>query len=106
MFVATIGFGIGLDTALFRKAAALLLIAAGLVLMVPRLQVAFAGMRGPVGGWAGNRFGGFSNDWPSGQLKLGLLLGARFGVQVSPTPGAARPCSRRKGTDLRGITLT
>lgn len=105
MFVATIGFGIGLDTALFRKVAALLLIAAGLVLMVPRLQVAFAGMAGPVGGWAGNRFGGFQTTGLSGQFALGLLLGAVWSPCVGPTLGAASVLASQ-GTDLAQVTLT
>ena len=35
LFVATIGFGLGLDTDVFRKGAALLLVGLGLVLMLP-----------------------------------------------------------------------
>jgi len=38
LFVATIGFSIGLDAGIFRGVAALLLLAGGVVLMVPRLQ--------------------------------------------------------------------
>lgn len=41
LFVATIGFFIGLDMAVFRTGAATLLILVGAVLLVPRLQVWF-----------------------------------------------------------------
>ena len=109
MFVATIGFGIGLDTALFRKAAAVLLIAAGLVLMVPRLQVAFAGAAGPLSNWADNRFGGFQSSGQtsglSGQFALGLLLGAVWSPCVGPTLGAASVLASQ-GKDLAQVTLT
>ena len=38
LFVATIGFAIGLDTSVFRLVSAVLLIAIGTVLLVPRLH--------------------------------------------------------------------
>ena len=42
MFIATIGYGIGLDAGFFRLFAALLLIAIGTILLVPQLQTQFA----------------------------------------------------------------
>jgi cytochrome c biogenesis protein CcdA len=42
LFVASIGFAIGLDTGIFRTVAAVLLMAVGAVLMVPRFQTGFA----------------------------------------------------------------
>ncbi|MEQ1653312.1 MAG: cytochrome c biogenesis protein CcdA [Hyphomicrobium sp.] len=104
MFVATIGFGIGADAALFRKGAAVLLIAAGLVLMVPRFQVAFAGAAGPLSNWADNRFGGFQTSGLSGQFALGLLLGAVWSPCVGPTLGAASVLASQ-GTDLGQVAL-
>ncbi len=104
MFVATIGFGIGLDAALFRKAAAVLLIGAGLVLIVPRFQMAFAGAAGPISGWADNRFGGFKTSGLSGQFALGLLLGAVWSPCVGPTLGAASVLASQ-GKDLAQVAL-
>ncbi len=104
MFVATIGFGIGLDAFLFRKAAALLLIAAGLVLVVPRFQVAFAGAAGPISGWADSRFGGFRTSGLNGQFALGLLLGAVWSPCVGPTLGAASVLASQ-GKDLLQVAL-
>lgn len=104
MFVATIGFGIGLDAILFRKAAAVLLIAAGLVMVVPQLQVAFAGAAGPISGWADNRFGGFKTSGLSGQFALGLLLGAVWSPCVGPTLGAASVLASQ-GKDLLQVAL-
>src|SRR5262245_49343952 len=60
LFVATIGFSIGLDTGVFRAAAAVLLMGIGLVLLVPRFQAQVALAAGPVSNWTEQRFGGFS----------------------------------------------
>src|SRR4051812_1051234 len=51
VFVATIGFSIGLDMTVFRMAAAVLLILVGAVLLVPRFQTQFATTAGPVSNW-------------------------------------------------------
>ena len=48
LFVATIGFSIGLDGDVFRRAAAVLLILVGIVLMVPVMQVRLATAAGPM----------------------------------------------------------
>ena len=48
LFVATIGFAIGLDAGVFRMAAAIVLVAVGFVLVMPRLQVGIAVAAGPV----------------------------------------------------------
>lgn len=104
LFVATIGFGIGADAALFRKIAAVLLIAAGLVLMVPRFQMAVAGAASPIGAWTDNHFGGFSTSGPSGQFALGLLLGAVWSPCVGPTLGAASVLAAQ-GEDLAQVGL-
>src|SRR5215207_3440529 len=52
LFVATVGFALGLDGSLFRSVAAVLLILVGGVLLVPRLQVQLATAAGPIGNWA------------------------------------------------------
>jgi cytochrome c biogenesis protein CcdA len=89
IFVATIGFSLGLDTTVFRSAAAVLLILVGVVLLVPRFQTRFATAAGPVGNWAHHRLGGFSASGISGQFGVGLLLGAVWTPCVGPTLGAA-----------------
>jgi cytochrome c-type biogenesis protein len=48
LFVATMGFAMGLDTDVFRTVSAILLIAVGVLLLVPRLQEQFAVAAGPV----------------------------------------------------------
>ncbi len=49
LFVATVGFAVGLDAGLFRTAAALLLVGIGAVLMAPGLQARLAVAAGPSG---------------------------------------------------------
>ncbi|TAN09780.1 MAG: cytochrome c biogenesis protein CcdA [Rhizobiaceae bacterium] len=89
LFVATIGFSLGLDTGVFRNIGALLLLAIGVVLLVPRLQTQLAVAGGPVGGWADRSFGGFAPHGLRGQFAVGLLLGAVWSPCVGPTLGAA-----------------
>lgn len=105
LFVATIGFSIGLDMTLFRTTAATLLIVVGVVLLVPRLQVGFASATGPVSNWTQNRFGGLSTSGISGQFGVGLLLGAVWTPCVGPTLGAASVMAAR-GENLAMVTLT
>lgn len=89
LLIATAGFAIGLDAGVLRYVAALLLIAVGLVLLVPRLEARFAF----VSGRAGSALGGLSNrfavEGARGQFLLGLALGAVWSPCVGPTLGAA-----------------
>lgn len=105
LFVATVGFAVGLDAALFRTAAALLLVGIGAVLMLPNLQARLAVAAGPVGTWTEERFGGFSTTGLSGQFGVGLLLGAVWSPCVGPTLGAASVLAAR-GESLGAVALT
>src|SRR5215470_5301081 len=57
MFVATIGYTIGLDADVFRYMAAVLIVAIGLVLMLPGFQAQLAVASGPIANWTDARFG-------------------------------------------------
>ncbi|MGE7153049.1 cytochrome c biogenesis CcdA family protein [Methylorubrum rhodesianum] len=105
LFVAAIGFAIGLDGDLFRKVAAALLLALGLVLIVPAAQTRLATAGGPVSDWAERRFGGFSTAGLTGQFAVGLLLGAVWSPCVGPTLGAASLLAAQ-GRDLGSVALT
>ncbi len=105
LFVATIGFAIGLDTGVFRTAAALLMIGIGAVLLVPQFQAQFALASGPLSGWTEERFGGFSTSGLSGQFAVGVLLGAVWSPCVGPTLGAASVMAAR-GENLGEVALT
>jgi cytochrome c biogenesis protein CcdA len=105
LFVATVGFSIGLDTDVFRYVAAALLVAIGAVLLIPPFQAQFAVAAGPVSNWAGQRFGGFSTGGLGGQFALGLLLGAVWSPCVGPTLGAASVLAAQ-GRHLAEVAVT
>lgn len=105
LFVATVGFAIGLDAGAFRLAAAVLLGAMGMVLIVPALQSRLAVAAGPVGNWAEQRFGGFSTTGLGGQFAVGLLLGAVWSPCVGPTLGAASVLAAQ-GENLAQVAMT
>jgi cytochrome c biogenesis protein CcdA len=105
MFVATIGFGLGLDLAFFRSGAAFMMIVFGLVLMAPSMQTRLAAAAGPVGNWAERRFGGFREEGWTGQFLVGVLLGAVWSPCVGPTLGAASVMAAQ-GQNLAEVFLT
>ena len=105
LFVATIGFAIGLDGDVFRKLAALVLLVLGLVLIVPAAQNRLAFAAGPVSNWAEQRFGGVSTAGLTGQFAVGLLLGAVWSPCVGPTLGAASLLAAQ-GRDLASVAFT
>ncbi len=105
LFIATIGFSIGLDGDVFRTAAAILLVLVGAVLVVPRFQAQFALAAGPLSGWTEERFGGFSTGGLGGQFAVGLLLGVVWSPCVGPTLGAASVLAAQ-AQDLHSVALT
>jgi len=105
LFVATVGFAMGLDTGVFRAVSAVLLIGVGLVLLVPRLQEQFALAAAPVNNWAGGYADNFTPGGLAGQSGLGLLLGAVWSPCVGPTLGAASVLAA-KGENLPQVALT
>jgi cytochrome c biogenesis protein CcdA len=105
LFVATIGFSVGLDSDFFRSIAAVLLLLVGAVLIVPALQARLSMASAPLGNWAQERFGGTSRHGPTGQFGVGLLLGAVWTPCVGPTLGAASVLAAQ-GRDLFQVSLT
>jgi cytochrome c-type biogenesis protein len=105
LFVATVGFAIGLDQDLFRSIAAVLLVLVGGVLLMPRLQLQLAAAAGPVGNWAQAHAGGLSPHGLSGQFAVGVMLGAVWSPCVGPTLGAASVLAARS-EDLTSVALT
>jgi cytochrome c biogenesis protein CcdA len=105
LFVATIGFAIGLDQEVFRSAAAVLLIAVGGLLLLPRLQGQLALAAGPVSNWIQSSSGEPSRSGLRGQFLVGLLLGAVWAPCVGPTLGAASVLAAR-GESLGAVALT
>ncbi|ACS39105.1 cytochrome c biogenesis CcdA family protein [Methylorubrum extorquens] len=105
LFVATVGFAIGLDAGIFRTGAAIMLILIGLVLIIPAAQTRLAVAAGPVSNWTENRFGNFSTAGLLGQFGVGVLLGAVWSPCVGPTLGAASLLASQ-GRDLGIVALT
>jgi len=106
LFIATIGFSIGLDAGLLRSVAAVLLVLMGCVLIMPPLQQRVAVAAGPVSNWAEQQFGGFSIPGIAGQFCVGLLLGAVWSPCVGPTLGAMpAPSFQWSATLTRRILL-
>ncbi|AYG59001.1 cytochrome c biogenesis CcdA family protein [Rhizobium jaguaris] len=105
IFVATIGFSIGLDMTLFRILSAVLLIVTGAILVLPPLQAGFATATGPFSDWAQSRFRGSPTAGIGGQFGVGLLLGAVWTPCVGPTLGAASVMAAR-GENLTAVTVT
>ena len=74
LFVATIGFSIGLDGDAFRTAAAILMIGVGLVLTMPTLQIRLAVASGPISNWADQRISGIQSHGLGASPTSSLLL--------------------------------
>src|SRR4051794_29445638 len=89
LFVATIGFSLGLDSELFRTIAAVLLLIVGIVLVVPPLQARLSLATAPLGNWMEQRFGGGTKRGLPGQFGVGVLLGAVWTPCIGATLGAA-----------------
>ncbi len=105
LFVATIGFAVGLDGGFFRFVAASLLIVIGTVLVVPALQQRFAVAAGPVSNWADQALGTYAGPGVLGQFGVGIVLGAVWSPCVGPTLGAASLLAAQ-GKDLGQVALT
>jgi cytochrome c-type biogenesis protein len=104
LFVATVGFAIGLDAEWFRAVAAVLLIGFGVVMLSGWLQRRFSG--------ATASFASFGDGWLRrvrveslrGQLIVGLLLGLVWAPCVGPTLGAAATLASQ-GKNLAQVAL-
>jgi cytochrome c biogenesis protein CcdA len=104
LFVATIGFAIGLDGDAFRSAAAILMIIIGVVLATPMLQMRLAVAGGPISNWADQRIPRIQSGGVAGQFSIGLLLGAVWSPCVGPTLGAASLLAAQ-GSSLGQVAL-
>lgn len=105
LFVAIIGYSIGLDADMFRSAAAALMIGVGTVLLVPRFQAQLALAGAPLANWSDRHFGGARQVGLAGQVSVGLLLGAVWSPCVGPTLGAASILAAQ-GRDLSQVGAT
>lgn len=106
LFVATIGFAIGLDGNTFRAFGAVLMIGIGFILLVPQWQMRLATAGAPLATWSEKRFGArLGKGGLGGQIGVGLLLGMVWSPCVGPTLGAASVLAAR-GENLGMVALT
>lgn len=104
LFIATLGASIGLDPGVLRQAAAVLLVAFGIVLLVPALQTRFAMATAGIGASGNGLLSRISGTGWSGQFAVGLVLGLIWSPCVGPTLGAATTLASQ-GRDLAQIAL-
>ena len=107
LFVATLGFVLGIDGQLFQFLSASLLIAVGTVLVMPRLQSQFASLLNPVRALLEQKAHGLAATGPCGQFGLGVLLGGAWTPCTGPTLGAAAlmAATRHDGAEAGFIML-
>jgi cytochrome c-type biogenesis protein len=105
LFVATVGFAVGLDGDSLRFVAAALLIGLGVIMLAPGLQARISAAGGPISDRLNGAFGGLAHGGMFGQFGVGLLLGAVWSPCVGPTLGAASVLAAR-GEDLSAVTAT
>jgi cytochrome c biogenesis protein CcdA len=105
LFVVTIGYSIGINADTLRYLAAIVAVAIGLLLMLPRAQAQLAAASGPIANRTDRRFGGKTGNGLTGQFGVGLLLGAVWSPCVGPTLGAASLLAAQ-GQDLLQVGAT
>ena len=95
--LATFGVSLGLDPDTFRTVGAVLLIAFGAVLLVPRLQSAFARLTAGVSASGNSVLARIPGEGLTGQFLIGAVIGIVWSPCVGPTLGAATTlASQRK----------
>jgi len=104
LVIATIGASLGLDPDTFRMVGALLLIAFGLVLLMPRLQNAFARLTSRLSDSGNNVLARITGEGLTGQFLVGSVLGIVWSPCVGPTLGAATTLASQ-GKSLPQIAL-
>ncbi len=102
LFVATVGFAVGLDGDLFRGISAVLLAIVGVVLLSGGLQQRFAMATGGVSDAGSRLIARITPSGLQGQFVLGVLLGAVWSPCVGPTLGAASILAAQ-GRDLASV---
>ena len=105
LFVATVGFAIGLDGDLFRTIGGAIMVIIGAILIIPGAQRFLATAGGPLTTWAHEPMRRLEGKGPFGQALMGLLLGLVWAPCVGPTLGAASVLAAQ-GEDLGMVTLT
>jgi cytochrome c-type biogenesis protein len=98
IFVATLGYGIGLDPAALRLGVAALLVAVGVVLLVPAFQARLAHATGAIATGGQLVLDRCRPSGLAGQFLIGAALGAIWVPCSGPTLGAAVGLAAQGGT--------
>lgn len=89
LFVNTVGYAIGLDDQRLAQIGALMMIAFGLVLIVPRFSAAFSTATAGFAASADTRLTHAETAGGRGQFLTGMLLGVVWSPCIGPTLGGA-----------------
>ena len=103
--IASVGFNIGLDPATLRNAVAVLLLAMGIVLLVPALQGRLAAFAAPVATGGQTLLDRIQPSGLGGQFLLGVLLGAIWSPCSGPTLGAAIGLAAQGDTMIKAAAV-
>lgn len=101
LFAASLGLTLGIDASTLRAAAAILMLAVGIVLLVPVLQEALTQRMAPVTGWAGQVLQHLPSKGVGPQFLLGTVLGVVWSPCAGPTLGAAIGLAAQRETMLQ-----
>lgn len=102
--LATVGASIGLDASTFRRIAAVLMVLFGLVMLLPRWQLAFVGISSRLGNSGQRALGSIRGEGGFSQFLIGLVLGLVWSPCVGPTLGAATTLAAQ-GRNLGQVAL-
>lgn len=105
ILLATVGFAIGISGDVVRDAGAFVMAVFGIVLLVPRLQLAFAGAMGAATGGSNSLLERLSPDGLAGNFVLGAVLGLVWAPCTGPTLGAAVGMAAQSETALRAAAI-
>jgi cytochrome c biogenesis protein CcdA len=104
IFIATVGASLGIDQAVFRQVAAVILILFGIMLLSVKLQERFATATSGVSAAGDSLLAKVNLDGLHGQFVVGLVLGVIWSPCVGPTLGAATTLASQ-GQNLAQIAL-
>lgn len=87
--VTAFGHLVGIDDVVINRAAAIIMVLFGAVLLIPQAQPLLANLASPLASNANARLDGTEGAGIGGQLFVGLLLGAVWSPCIGPTLGGA-----------------
>jgi cytochrome c-type biogenesis protein len=105
VFFSTVGITLGIDAETVRSIAAAVVIAFGIVMIIPGLQERLTGLFTPLANAASAKVGSGKFAGLSGHFFLGALLGAVWSPCVGPTLGATVGLASEKGGILPATAM-